>query len=94
MKNMALAHEIAMDKNFKLQKFEPENSLQSKVKEIMHKAFWDVLASRLNEDPPDYTQALVLLEEIKEVKTEFQTLVFLPFCTENVLYGNELFVCF
>lgn len=67
MKNMALAHEIAVDNNFQLQKLEPEdNSIQKKVKEIMHKAFWNVLAEQLSEDPPNYTHALVLLREIRE----------------------------
>ncbi|XP_043267022.1 T-complex protein 11-like protein 1 isoform X2 [Venturia canescens] len=72
MKNMALAHEIAVDKNFQLQKLVEEegDSLQKRVKEIVHKAFWDVLASQLAEDPPNYTQALVLLTEIKECLSE------------------------
>ncbi|XP_011259464.1 T-complex protein 11-like protein 1 isoform X2 [Camponotus floridanus] len=67
MKNMALAHEIAVDKNFQLQKLEPEDgSFHRRVKEIMHKAFWNLLAQKLAEDPPDYSHALVLLKEIKE----------------------------
>lgn len=67
IKNMALAHEIAVDNNFQLQKLEPQaNSVQEKVKEIMHKAFWNVLAEQLVEDPPNYTHALVLLREICE----------------------------
>ncbi|XP_032686527.1 T-complex protein 11-like protein 1 isoform X2 [Odontomachus brunneus] len=67
MKNMALAHEIAVDKNFQLQKLEPEDgSFHRRVKEIMHKAFWNLLAEQLAEDPPDYSHALVLLKEIKE----------------------------
>jgi len=68
MKNMALAHEIAVDKNFQLQKLEPEDgSFHRRVKEIMHKAFWNLLAEQLAEDPPDYSHALVLMKEIKEV---------------------------
>ncbi|XP_014482352.1 PREDICTED: T-complex protein 11-like protein 1 [Dinoponera quadriceps] len=67
MKNMALAHEIAVDKNFQLQKLEPEDgSFHRRVKEIMHKAFWNLLTEQLAEDPPDYSHALVLLKEIKE----------------------------
>ncbi|XP_050454121.1 T-complex protein 11-like protein 1 isoform X2 [Cataglyphis hispanica] len=67
MKNMALAHEIAVDKNFQLQKLEPEDgSFHRRVKEIMHKAFWNLLAKKLAEDPPDYSHALILLKEIKE----------------------------
>lgn len=67
MKNMALAHEIAVDKNFQIQKLEPEDgTLYRKVKEIMHKVFWNLLAEQLAEDPPNYAQALDLLQEIKE----------------------------
>jgi len=42
-------------------------SLEGQVKEVMHRAFWDSLAESLRADPPDYTHALVLLKEIKEV---------------------------
>ncbi|XP_012350121.1 T-complex protein 11-like protein 1 isoform X1 [Apis florea] len=71
MKNMALAHEIAVDKNFQLQKLEPDDgTFHRRVKEIMHKAFWNLLAEQLEEDPPNYTQALVLLKEIKETLDE------------------------
>ncbi|KAJ8675483.1 hypothetical protein QAD02_011269 [Eretmocerus hayati] len=67
MQNMALAHEIAVDKNFKIDKLEPEeDTLHKQVKDIVHKAFWDILAAELSEDPPIYTQALRLLQEIKE----------------------------
>ncbi|XP_039302319.1 T-complex protein 11-like protein 1 isoform X2 [Solenopsis invicta] len=67
MKNMALAHEIAVDKNFQLQKLEPKDgSFHRRVKEIMHKAFWNLLAEQLAKDPPDYSQALILMKEIKE----------------------------
>ncbi|XP_018406006.1 PREDICTED: T-complex protein 11-like protein 1 isoform X1 [Cyphomyrmex costatus] len=67
MKNMALAHEIAVDVNFQLQKLEPEDgSFHRRVKEIMHKAFWNLLAEQLAEDPPDYSHALILMKEIKE----------------------------
>lgn len=42
-------------------------SLQKKVKDTMHKVFWDVFAQNLQEDPPDYSHAMVLLSEIREV---------------------------
>lgn len=65
---MALAHEIALDKNFQLQKLElEEGTLHKKVKDIVHKAFWDLLTEQLSEDPPNYSQALVLFKEIREV---------------------------
>jgi len=44
--------------------------LEGQVKEVMHKAFWDSLAESLQEDPPDYTHALVLLKEVKQVTIE------------------------
>ncbi|XP_054264355.1 T-complex protein 11-like protein 1 [Macrosteles quadrilineatus] len=67
MANMALAHEIAVDSTFELGKREPpENSLHKRVKDTVFKAFWDILSQQLQEDPPNYTQALVLLSEIKE----------------------------
>ncbi|KAH6924662.1 hypothetical protein HPB50_021803 [Hyalomma asiaticum] len=67
MTNMALAHEIAMEDSFELkQKEYPQNSLEQLVKETLCKAFWRILEEELNEDPPNYTQAMRLLQEAKE----------------------------
>ena len=33
----------------------------------MQRAFWDSLQEKLDEDPPDYSHALVLFQEVKEV---------------------------
>ncbi|XP_069682529.1 T-complex protein 11-like protein 1 isoform X2 [Periplaneta americana] len=67
MNNMVLAHEIAVDQDFKLKNIEPPNdSIHRQVKDTIHKAFWDVLESELNEDPPNYSQAMVLLEDVKQ----------------------------
>lgn len=67
IKNMALAHEIAVNTDFKLEKYEPpENSIEKIVKETMHKAFWDILRTQLANDPPIYDHALILLNDIKE----------------------------
>ncbi|CAH4001920.1 T-complex protein 11-like protein 1 [Pieris brassicae] len=67
MRNMALAHEIAVDQDFKLEPFEaPDNSYQKLVKETMHRAYFDILREQLNSDPPVYKQALVLLEDVKQ----------------------------
>ncbi|CAG5054260.1 unnamed protein product [Parnassius apollo] len=67
MQNMALAHEIAVDQDFKLEPFEPpDNSYQKLVKETMHKAYFDILREQLNSDPPEYKQALILLEDVKQ----------------------------
>lgn len=64
--DMALAHEIAVNGDFMLDKIEPEDTIEKQVKEVVHKAFWDVLQAQLNEDPPNYTQAMILLNEVKE----------------------------
>lgn len=42
-------------------------SLESKVKEALHKAFWDSLKEELSKTPPDYSHAIRLIQEIKEV---------------------------
>ena len=42
-------------------------SIAKQVREVMHKAFWDSLEAKLAEDPPDFSHALVLIEEVKEV---------------------------
>lgn len=64
---MTLAHEIALNPEFKLEPYEPpENSLERKIKDIMHKAYWNVLREELNSTPPKYTHAIQLLNEIKE----------------------------
>ena len=34
---------------------------------MMRKAFWDILQEKLNQDPPDYSHAIALLQEVKEV---------------------------
>uniref|UniRef100_UPI003AAFE596 T-complex protein 11-like protein 1 n=1 Tax=Centroberyx gerrardi TaxID=166262 RepID=UPI003AAFE596 len=70
--NMALAHEIMVNKAFQVKPAElPEGSLERRVKEIMHKAFWDCLETQLNEDPPTYDHAIKLLAEIKETLMSF-----------------------
>ena len=42
-------------------------SLEKLVRDTVHRAYWDVLASELHADPPIYGHAIKLLEEIKEV---------------------------
>lgn len=67
VKNMSLAHEIAVNDDFQLEKLQPEqDSVEKQVREVMHKAFWDALEAKLGEDPPDFSHALVLIEEVKE----------------------------
>ncbi|NXT23301.1 T11L2 protein, partial [Syrrhaptes paradoxus] len=66
--DLTLAHEIAVNANFCIKHEDlPQNSFAGTVKQIVHKAFWDLLESELNEDPPEYDHAIKLFEEIKEV---------------------------
>uniref|UniRef100_A0A8C8EU52 T-complex 11, testis-specific-like 1 n=2 Tax=Oncorhynchus tshawytscha TaxID=74940 RepID=A0A8C8EU52_ONCTS len=70
--NMALAHEIVVNTDFQVKPSEPaEGSLEKRVKDIMHKAFWDVLEAQLSENPPSYNHAIKLLAEIKETLLSF-----------------------
>lgn len=64
--NMALAHELLMNDSFQLQSELPENSLEKVVRDVVHKAFWDKLDEELNHEPPVFSQALSLMEEVKE----------------------------
>ncbi|XP_064011474.1 T-complex protein 11-like protein 2 isoform X2 [Pogoniulus pusillus] len=72
--DLTLAHEIAVNANFCIKHEDfPQNSLAGTVKQIVHKAFWDLLESELNEDPPEYEHAIKLFEEIKEILLSFLT---------------------
>lgn len=35
--------------------------------EIVHRAFWDSLQEQLHSDPPNYSHAVLLLQEVKTV---------------------------
>jgi len=52
-------------------------SLMKQVKDTMHKAFWELLREQLNNDPPEYTQAMILLSEIRTVSNIFILLLLL-----------------
>lgn len=68
VKNMSLAHEIAVDANFKLENLEsPTAGIEKHVKKIVHKAFWDSFEAKIKEDPPDFSHAIVLIAEVKEL---------------------------
>ncbi|XP_044049419.1 T-complex protein 11-like protein 1 isoform X1 [Siniperca chuatsi] len=70
--NMTLAHEIMVNQAFEVKPAElPEGSVERRVKEIMHKAFWDCLEAQLKENPPSYGHAIKLLAEIKETLLSF-----------------------
>lgn len=79
VEDMQLAHEIAINPNFRLQPYDPpESSLEKRIKAIMHDAFWDHLREQLNSDPPCYDHAIALLSDIKEV-SKFVHIVFALF---------------
>ncbi|XP_020819584.1 T-complex protein 11-like protein 1 isoform X1 [Phascolarctos cinereus] len=70
--NMALAHEIVVNGDFQIKPTElPEESLEKRVREIVHKAFWDCLSVQLSEDPPTYDHAIKLVGEIRETLLSF-----------------------
>ena len=45
-------------------------SLLGRVKEMTHKAFWDLLKQQLESEPPEFTQALSLMTEVKQVSLQ------------------------
>ncbi|KAM4617925.1 T-complex protein 11-like protein 1 isoform 1-T2 [Discoglossus pictus] len=70
--NMALAHEIVVGGGLQIKPVElPEGSIEKRVRDIVHKAFWDCLETQFNEDPPVYDHAIILLGEIKETLFSF-----------------------
>ncbi|KAG8125837.1 hypothetical protein E2320_020965 [Naja naja] len=70
--NMALAHEIVVNGGFQIKAADlPANSLEKRVRDIVHKAFWDCLETQLKENPPSYDHAIKLVGEIKEALLSF-----------------------
>ncbi|KAM9760015.1 T-complex protein 11-like protein 2 isoform 2-T2 [Menidia menidia] len=64
--NLSLAHEIVVNRDFCFKPRSPSaDSLEGRVTEIVHQAFWDSLQEQLNSDPPNYNHAVVLLQEVK-----------------------------
>ena len=64
----ALAHEIAVDKDFQIQKADfPPTSFEGTFKSILHKAFWDLMEEKLKEDPLDYESAISVFEDVKKL---------------------------
>nr|KAF6363779.1 t-complex 11 [Pipistrellus kuhlii] len=63
-----LSHGIGMDHDFhREEKVLPPSSLEGQAKETMHDAFWGHLKEQLSATPPDFSCALELLKEIKEI---------------------------
>ncbi|XP_040889045.1 T-complex protein 11-like protein 1 [Toxotes jaculatrix] len=64
--NLSLAHEIVVNRDFSFKpKSPPTDSLEGRVTEIVHRAFWDSLQEQLHSDPPNYSHAVILLQEVK-----------------------------
>ncbi|XP_045932449.1 T-complex protein 11-like protein 2 isoform X2 [Micropterus dolomieu] len=64
--NLSLAHEIVVNRDFCFKPKSPTtDSLEGRVTEIVHRAFWDNLQEQLNSDPPNYSHAVILLQEVK-----------------------------
>ncbi|XP_040547559.1 T-complex protein 11 homolog isoform X1 [Gallus gallus] len=64
---LSTVHEIVLNADLKVHMVNfPPHSLENRVKETLHKAFWDRLKKQISASPPDYTQAIQLLQEIKE----------------------------
>ncbi|XP_041820039.1 T-complex protein 11-like protein 2 [Chelmon rostratus] len=72
LSSLMIAHEITVNRNFHLEPHSPpQDSIWKIVRDNVHKAFWDILESELNDDPPEYGQAIRLLEEIREILLSF-----------------------
>ncbi|XP_027732387.1 T-complex protein 11 homolog isoform X2 [Vombatus ursinus] len=70
---MSIAHEIVVNQDFHMEEMAlSPDSLESKIKETMHSAFWDHLREQLAATPPNYTYVLQLLKEIKESRLKSQ----------------------
>jgi len=69
--NMALAHEMIMNDNFQLKSInDASNSLEKRIHDVMHKAFWDVLEEEIKSEPPQFKHAFDLLIEMKTLILE------------------------
>lgn len=64
--NLSLAHEIVVNRDFCFKpRSPPTDSLEGRVAEIVHRAFWDSLREQLSSDPPEFSHAVILLQEVK-----------------------------
>ncbi|KAM3878549.1 T-complex protein 11-like protein 1 [Diretmus argenteus] len=64
--NLSLAHEIVVNGDFCFTPQSPsKDSLEGRVTEIVHRAFWDSLQEQLHSNPPNYSHAIILLQEMK-----------------------------
>ncbi|VDK69345.1 unnamed protein product [Litomosoides sigmodontis] len=73
LENMALVHEIAVNPDFVIEK-NSSNVVEQAVENCMKKAYWDKLREDLSRIPPDYSYALILLDDIKKMILDLLTL--------------------
>lgn len=66
LENMALVHEIAVNPEFVIER-NSADLVEQAVEDCMKKAYWDKLREDLARVPPDYSYALILLDDIKKV---------------------------
>ncbi|KAE9552275.1 hypothetical protein FO519_004521 [Halicephalobus sp. NKZ332] len=66
LEKMVLAHEIAVDPSFSIDKL-PKDPLEEQVKKVMHDAFWKKLEEDFSKNPPDYQQVFPLIVDLKEM---------------------------
>ncbi|CAG9533905.1 unnamed protein product, partial [Cercopithifilaria johnstoni] len=72
LENMALVHEIAVNPEFVIER-NSANLVEQAVEDCMKKAYWDKLREDLARVPPDYSYALVLLDDIKKMILDLLT---------------------
>ncbi|XP_067117213.1 T-complex protein 11-like protein 1 isoform X2 [Osmerus mordax] len=99
--NLSLAHEIVMNQDFCFrQNSPPKDSVEGRVKEVVHRAFWDVLQEQLSSCPPDYSHAVTLLQEVKatllslllpghaRLRAQLDEVLDLPLIQQQALHGG------
>ncbi|XP_008051314.2 T-complex protein 11 X-linked protein 1-like, partial [Carlito syrichta] len=65
---LSIAHEIMVNQDFYMEESVlSTNSVEGKFMETMYNAFWDHLKEQFSSTPPDFTCALELLKEVKEI---------------------------
>uniref|UniRef100_A0A2M4BKC4 Putative sok1 kinase belonging to the ste20/sps1/gc kinase family n=1 Tax=Anopheles marajoara TaxID=58244 RepID=A0A2M4BKC4_9DIPT len=67
--DMALAHEIAVNADFKLKppsEEDSENTLHTAVRRTMHTAYWNLVQEDLASDQPRYDMAMKILGDVKK----------------------------
>ncbi|XP_032705752.1 T-complex protein 11 X-linked protein 1-like [Lontra canadensis] len=65
---LSIAHEIMVNQHFRMEESVLlSNSLEGRFMETMYNAFWDHLKEQPLSTPPDFSRALELLKEVKEI---------------------------